>query len=590
MDGGTPFDTIGRIAEEAERAGADAVGAHRPVGGRWIPATWREQGVLRREVAAGLAALVAPGERVALLSHTRWEWGPIDLAILTLGAATVGIYPTSTPSQVDYMLRHSRSCVLFVEDEAQLARLRAVIAAAPDLRRVVVIAPASASVEGASTLDSLRAEGRAASPDIVEKRAAAVKPADVATLVYTSGTTGPPKAVVLTHAALIATSRSGSKFIGAMPEDVAVSYLPMAHVLTRVNYYGYLQVRGTAWYAESLEKVGAAWLVARPTVVAAVPRVLEKAQARILGGVAASRPLRRKLFGRALASGLRRVAHVERRERVPALLAAETALWKRLVYRKVLARLGWTRVRFAMSGGAPLRPDIARFFHALGVTVIEGFGMTETASPITLNQPDNWRIGSVGRALPGIDVEIAPDGEILVRSPGLFSRYDGDEASTRAAFDERGFFRTGDVGTIDAAGFLRITDRKRDLIITSGGKNVAPQNIEALIRDDSRVSQVAVFGEQRPYLVALITLQPETLAALGAPATGALPAGGPADVLVGSILERVNAGLAPYESIKRFRVLAEDFTVENDLLTPTLKVKRRAVGARYAALLDALYA
>jgi len=561
--------TIGRIAERAEREGGDDIAAFRPVGQRWMPGTWKELGEIRREVAASLARFVQPGERVAILSQTRWEWGPIDLAILSLGATTVGIYPTSTPAQIEYILVHSRARVLIVEDTAQLARLKGIL---PDVRRIVIDA------SGEHSLDAWREKGRAALaafPEILEPRLDAVKPSDVATLVYTSGTTGPPKAVALTHEALLWTSLAGTRFIGATKEDVAVSYLPMAHVLTRVNYYGYLQVRGTGWYAESMEKVGAAWLAANPTIVASVPRVLEKAQAKILAAVAESPATRRAIFARALKAGLKRVTYLERGEPLPALLAAEIRLWQRVVYSKVLARLGWTRVRFAMCGGAPLRPDVARFFHALGVTVIEGFGMTETASPITLNTPSSWRIGSVGRALPGIALEIAADGEILVRSPGLFARYDGDEKSTREAFDERGFFKTGDVGTLDAEGFLRITDRKRDLIITSGGKNVAPQNIEALIREDGRVSQVAVFGEQRPYLVALVTLAPETQF--------------PAKKAVQEIVDRANAKLAPYETIKKFRVLTEDFTVENDLLTPTLKVKRRAVQKRYQTLIDEMY-
>lgn len=587
-------ETIPLIAEEAEREAPDRVAAFVPRDGTWVPETWPELGKIRRETAAALAPIVAPGERVALISQSRWEWGPIDLAILSLGATTVGIYPTSTPQQVDYILRHSKARVVVVEDGAQLERLRDVLRAIPEIRRVIAIVPVDG--DGATSLEALRAEGREAlraTPSLVDERAGAVRPADIATLVYTSGTTGPPKAVALSHAACIATSRTGVRALGARSDDVAVAYLPMAHVLTRVNYYGYLQVRGTAWYSASLERVNEAWLAAQPTVVAAVPRVLEKAQAKIIAAVQSSRPLRRKLFARALTAGLRRLDHVERGQPVPAKLAAECALWERLVYRKVRARLGWSRVRFAMCGGAPIRPDVVRFFHALGVTVIEGFGMTETASPITLNLPvpGGWRIGTVGRPLAGIDVEIAGDGEILVRSPGLFTRYDGDDEATRAAFDERGYFRTGDIGTLDADGFLRITDRKRDLIITSGGKNVSPQNIEALIREDGRVSQAAVFGEGRPYLVALVTLQPEVrdeLGLAGAP-DGPLPAESRAHVMVKEIVERANRGLAPYETIKTFRVLAEDFTVENDLLTPTLKVKRRAVGTRYAQVIDALY-
>jgi long-chain acyl-CoA synthetase len=550
-------ETIGAVCERSEREAGAGIAAYRPAGGRWVPETWSALSALRREVAAGLIARgVKKGDRVALVSHTRFEWGPIDLAILSVGAVTIGIYPTSTPASVGYILKHSGARVVFVENAAQQQRLASVL----EGLEVVVID---------TGLEAFRRLGDVAR---VEARVREVQPDDLATLVYTSGTTGPPKAVALTHRALIATSRTGSRFLGARPDDLGVSYLPMAHVLTRVNYYGYVQVRGTAFFSESLEKVAEAWVAAKPTFLSTVPRVLEKAQARILDAVAASSPLRRRLFARALDVGTRVSELREKGSRVPALLAAEHRLWDRLVGRKIRARLGWDRVRFAMCGGAPIRVEVLRFFHALGVNVIEGFGMTETASPIALNHPEAYRLGTVGRPLPGIDVKIAADGEILVKSPGLFSRYEGDEEATRAAFDANGYFQTGDVGTIDADGFLRITDRKRDLIITGGGKNIAPQNIEALVKQDARVSQVVVIGDRRPYLVALVTLVP------GAPAAAADEA-----------LAKANAQLAQYETIKRWRVVREDFAVENELLTPTLKVKRRAVEKLYAAEIEALY-
>jgi long-chain acyl-CoA synthetase len=550
-------ETIGSVSDRSEREAGEAIAAQRPTGGRWVPETWSALRALRREVAAGLMAKgVQRGDRVALVSQTRWEWGPIDLAILSVGAVTVGIYPTSTPAAVGYILKHSGARWVFVENQAQRERLAGVL----EGLEVIVID---------SGLDAFRRLGDVA---VVERRQREVQPDDLATLVYTSGTTGPPKAVALTHRALLATSRSGSRFLGARPDDLAVSYLPMAHVLTRVNYYGYVQVRGTAFFAESLEKVAEAWLASRPTILSTVPRVLEKAQQRILDAVTASSGLRRKLFARALEVGTRVSELREGGRRVPALLAAEHRLWERLVFRKIRARLGWERVRFAMCGGAPIRVEVLRFFHALGVNVIEGFGMTETASPITLNHPEAYRLGTVGRPLPGIDVRIASDGEILVKSPGLFSRYEGDEEATRAAFDADGYFKTGDVGAIGADGFLRITDRKRDLIITGGGKNIAPQNIEALVKQDPRVSQVVVIGDRRPYLVALVTLVP------GAPAAAADDA-----------VAKANAQLAQYETIKRWRVLSEDFAIENELLTPTLKVKRRAVEQRYAVEIEALY-
>jgi len=553
-------DTVGSMAARAEREGGETVAAHRPVGGgKWVPETWSAIGRLRRGVAAGLLERgIQRGDRVALISHTRWEWGPIDLGILTVGAVTIGIYPTSTPAQVAYILQHSRARLVFVESEAQSARL------APALQGLDVV------VIDSELAAFLRTGDRG--PDL-EARASEVRGSDLATLVYTSGTTGPPKAVALTHRNLLATSKLGTSYLGAMRGDSAVSYLPMAHVLTRVNYYGYLQIRGCAFLAESLEKVSEAWLAARPVMVAAVPRVLEKVQARILDGVASSRPLRKKLFARALEVGLRVLDLKQAGRPVPALLSWEARLWQRLVGRKLRARLGWDNVRYVLCGGAPTRLDVLRFFHALGIVVLEGFGMTETSSPISLNHPESYRLGTVGKPLPGMQVKIAEDGEILVKTPGLFQAYEGDPESTKASFDAEGWFKTGDVGVVDADGFLRITDRKKDLIITGGGKNVAPQNIEALVRQDPRISQVVAVGDQRPYLVALVTLQP------GAEASAAAEA-----------IARANTQLAPYETIKKHLVVGEDFTVENELLTPTLKVKRRAVEAKYAKEIAALYA
>ncbi|MBL8915582.1 MAG: long-chain fatty acid--CoA ligase [Archangium sp.] len=578
------MSTLGEMADVAERSRPTGVMAWRRVDGAWTSVEWSALRVFRREVMAALHGLgIARGDRVAILSHTCWEWGALDLAITSLGAITIGVYPTSTTDAVEYILTHSRAKVCFVE-ESQFARLAPVFEKLPGLRVV--------GLGGA--LDSLRAEGRsvlARESDVPERRMKDVKPDDEATFVYTSGTSGPPRAAVLTHRGVIEMSKLGGSALGATAQDVAVSYLPMAHVLTRVNYYAYVSVGGTAWYAEALEKVNEAWLAARPTMVSAVPRVLEKAQARIMERVNASSPLRQKLFHRALASGLKKLEYVERGASVPLPLRLETALWDRLVSKKLKRALGWENARFAMCGGAPTRQDVIRFFHALGVPVLEGYGLTETSSPVAVNVPGAWRIGTVGRPLKGVELKLASDGEILVRSPGVFRRYEGDEDATKAAFEPDGFFRTGDIGTVDADGYLRITDRKRDIIITAGGKNVAPQNIEAVVREDARISLVAVHGDRQPYLVALVTVQPEVLAAHASDAKdGLFPETSKLHREVQAVIEKANGRLAPYESIKKFRVLAEDFSVENGLLTPTLKVKRKAVLAKYQSLFDGLYA
>lgn len=572
--------TLGDLSDVAERARPVGDMAYRKVAGEWRPVPWTALRSFRREVAAALHALgVQRGDRVAILSHTCWEWGALELSIATLGAISVGVYPTSTAEQIRYILEHSKSKLCFVEP-AQAERLRGALASVPGLNVVVI----------GAELDALRAQGAALlarEPKLPEERLAQVSADDDATWVYTSGTSGPPKGAVLTHRGVLAMSRLGADQLGAKAGDVAVSYLPMAHVLTRVNYFAYVRLGGMAWYAESLEKVAEAWLAARPSIISLVPRVLEKAQARILDAVEKSSPLRQRLFRRALAVGLAKLDLVEQGAPVPLLLGLEARLWDRLVNTKLKRRLGWDRARFAMCGGAPTRPDVIRFFHALGLPVLEGYGLTETSSPVSLNLPGRWRIGTVGRPLEGVELKLAADGEILVRSPGVFRRYEGDEAATQAAFEPDGFFRTGDIGTLDADGFLRITDRKRDLIITAGGKNVAPQNIEAVVREDPRVSLVAVHGDRRAYLVALVTLASEAGEQAGS--DGAFAESSEVHRMVGSVIEKANARLAPYETIKRHRVLGADFTVDNGLLTPTLKVKRRAVEEKYRAVLDAMY-
>ncbi|MFO0598919.1 MAG: AMP-dependent synthetase/ligase [Myxococcaceae bacterium] len=572
---------LSSLAEAAETSRPTGVMAYRKQGSAWTPVEWSELRRFRRAIAAALHARgVRTGERVALISHTCWEWGALDLSIGTLGAVTIGIYPTSTPDQVRCVLEHSGAKVVFIE-EALRERLQPVLAG----RDVVGLG---------DDLRALRAEGErvlTADPELPTRVGSAVPSDAPATWVYTSGTSGPPKAAVLTHRGVLEMSRLGASALGAKAGDVAVSYLPMAHVLTRVNYYAYVRLGGVAWFAESLEKVSEAWVAARPSIVSVVPRVLEKAQAKILARVEESPPVRQKLFARALRKGLERVDLEERREAVPLRLRLECAVWNRLVSKKLKHALGWDRARFVMSGGAPARADVLRFFHALGLPVLEGYGLTETSSPVSVNVPGAWKIGTVGRPLQGVELKLADDGEILVRSPGVFVRYEGDEAATRAAFEPDGFFRTGDVGVVDAEGFLRITDRKRDLIITAGGKNVAPQNLEALVREDPNVSLVAVHGDRQPYLVALVTLQPELVARhVHEAREGFFPEGSTPHRLALEAVAKANARLGPWESIKKVRVPVDDFTVDNGLLTPTLKVKRRAVEARYRPVLDALYA
>jgi long-chain acyl-CoA synthetase len=566
--------TIAALAVDAEKRLADRIVCYVPQGTSFVPVTARAVAAARDEVAAALAKRgVKKGDRIGVVAETRLEWAILDLAILSLGAVTVGVYPTSTPAQMEHILAHAGCTAAFVAGSGPRAAVASIRGALPQLGLVV-------DIEGADerfvSLADLRAEGRAALAGGLDLRRyrEEVRPDDVAAIVYTSGTTGNPKGVVLTHEALYVSARTGIAALGVQADDVGVGFLPLAHVLARVNFYGTLHAGNTIWFSKSLEEVAEVWRAARPTVLALVPRVLEKIQARILATVKEAPARRQKIFHRALTVGVERVRLLQESRRIPPLLAAEHALWERLVFRRVRAGLGWERLRFALSGGAPLRRDVAEFFHALGVLVLEGYGLSETSAASIVSLPSAHRIGSVGKPLPGVEMKLAGDGEILLKSPGLFCRYEGDEEATRAAFDEHGFFRTGDVGVIDAHGFVRLTDRKKDLLVTAGGKNVAPQNVEAALLADPSIVQAVVLGDGRPYLVALLAVDP----AVSDPEAAAAAA-----------VAKANATLARYEQVKRWALLDSELTVESGLLTPTQKVRRRQVLERYASIVDGLY-
>ncbi|MCA9522735.1 MAG: long-chain fatty acid--CoA ligase [Myxococcales bacterium] len=572
-------------------------------GNRWVGRTWREARDRVLRLAAGLEeAGVAHGDRVAIIAETSPDWTAVDQAILRLGGVTVGIYPTSTVEQVAYILTHSESRVLFVENAAQWKRIEGILESCPDLRRLVLIRPdralLSESPRGLQSLKALEEQGElalASDASFAARTLERVKPDDVATLVYTSGTTGPPKGVVLTHRNLFEISDVANRWLGSQPTDVGVVFLPMAHSLQRVASYGGLRSGATGYYAPSLDRLPETWLAAQPTVVSSVPRIFEKIHAKINAGLAEAPPRRQQLFKLALGVGYRHSEYLQRRQTPPIVLRAAYALFDRLVFSKIRARTFGERVRFLISGGAPIGLELLRFFHAIGLLILEGYGLTETSAPATLNQEQWFKFGTVGRALPGVGVKIADDGEILINGPGVFRAYYKDEAATREAFDDEGWFRSGDIGTIDEDGFVRITDRKKDLIITAGGKNIAPQNIENLLKAEPLVSQAMVYGDREKYLVVLLTLDAEALAAWaeaqGKSARVAAELVGDRDLErdIEAALGRVNGQLARYESIKTFRIVAEDFSVENDMLTPSLKLKRRVISERYRPLIREMY-
>jgi len=535
---------------------------HRPYARVKENGAWRQMDGedCERNVAAAARWLdeigIEPGDRVAILGPPHPSWTALDFAILCRGAITVGVYATLTPAQVGWQLRHSGAKALFVDSPAMLERLAGI--EAPELRF-------------RSTWDCPHADGDRAE---LWERAAQVQPGHPAAIVYTSGTTGDPKGAILTHGAIHAVSVTSREAVPLEPGDRAVVFLPLAHSLQRVTVYRGLLEEVEAWFCPRIEDFLDVVKEARPSVLASVPRMLEKIKARIEGEVSRASPTRQRVFAAAMAVGRERSLCLESGRPLPWWLATRWAFYDKLVYRKVRAFFGG-ELRMFVCGGARLDAEVARFFHGLGVDVMEGWGLTETSAPATVNRLDAFRFGSVGKALPGTDIRIAEDGEVEVKGPGLFVGYWNNPAATAESFTPDGYCRTGDVGTLDAEGFLRITDRKKEILVTAGGKKIPPVNIEKPL-EGGPVGQAVVIGDDRPYLVALFAPDPEV------PVEGR-------DALVRARVDALNATLAPFERIKKWAWLPEPLGVENGTLTPTMKLKRRVIAARYRAVIEGLY-
>jgi long-chain acyl-CoA synthetase len=568
--------------------------------GGWKTLTWREVGDAVRELAAGLVALGRrPGEAVGILSTSRAEWVQADFAVFSAGCVTIPIYPTYPPDLIQYLVNDAGVKTLIVEDPTQLAKVLEAEAAMPGLEHIVIVQ----GYEGREpsprifTWEALRRLGREKAEALkveLASRVDRIKRDDVATIVYTSGTTGPPKGVVQTHGNHLSALESAAQTTSIAEGDVHLLFLPLAHSFARLeSFIGVHRGLCTA-FAESIDKLRENLPEVRPHFICSVPRVFEKVYAGAMARAEGGSPVKRKIFHWAVTVG-KEVSRLRQANRpVPGPLAFKYRLAEKLVFSKMQAALGG-RLRFAVSGGAPLAREIAEFFHAAGILILEGYGLTETCPVLTNNREDAYRFGSVGRPMPGVEVTIAPDGEILGRGGNIAKGYFKKAEATREVFLEDGWFATGDIGRFDEDGFLFITDRKKDLIVTAGGMNIAPQNIENLLKGDPFISQVMVHGDRRPYPVALITLNPEELAKF-AREQGIMASDPSVLAKHPKIVERVqrtvdqkNSELQSYAKIKKFVILPEDFTVENGGLTPTLKVKRKVISERHRPVLDALY-
>jgi long-chain acyl-CoA synthetase len=552
-------------------------------------------------IAAGLHALgIRRGERVAILSESSPEWTLTDAGCQFAGVVDVPIYPTQAPPQVRYILDDSAARVLLVRNRASFERIYEAIDGAPALEHLIFFEPEGAAEIGASTLEQLMERGRALireQPQLVEDLARAVSAPDLATIIYTSGTTGEPKGVMLTHSNLVTNLIDSSGHLAFSERDIALSVLPLSHVLERLGMYMYIHHGMSVYYAESIEKIGDNMREVRPTIMICVPRLFEKIYARIQEKAAAGGKLKAGMLAWAVGVGKRWAQLTVEHQPVPPLLGLKHELARRVVFSKWREGVGG-RMRLFVSGGAALPEEIGYIFLGAGLPIVQGYGLTETSPVIAAGTLEDNRIGTVGRPIKNVEVRIAPDGEIETRGPNIMRGYYRKPAETRAVFTDDGWFKTGDIGLLDADGFLKITDRKKELFKTSGGKYIAPSVIEGRIKGSRFVNQVVLIGNGRKYPAALIVPDWEQLRAYtqhkGIRDVGTSPAELCRHERIIDLMQRqvdgLCADLSKYERVKRIALLEHELSIEGGELTPTLKVKRRVVDEKYRDVIDRLYA
>ena len=566
--------------------------------GQWKPITWAEADERVDRIAAGLVDLgIQPGDVVSILGRTCLEWALCDLAVLRAGGVSVGIYPTLIGEQCAYILEDSSTRWLFLEDARQAEKLSLFFDKLPLLDRPILWDPPEEEHDF-MCLKDLEDRGRAAleaDPGLTRGTEEKIQPEDVAVLIYTSGTTGPPKGAMLTHRNVMAELEMLDSMGATDHRDVMMFFLPLAHVGERVpGHYSRIYRGVCAAFVEDLSRILDDMREIRPTVFGSVPRIFEKAYARVRSEADQASPLAKRVFLWAERVG-RSASRIEQAGRpLPVSLRLRRMLADRLVFRKIRGIFGG-RVRYFLSSSAPISLEIIEFFHAAGMLILEAWGQTEVSCFATINFQDDYRLGSVGKALPGTELKIAGDGEILVRGAIVFKGYLNQPELTAETLTEDGWIRTGDLGRLDQDGFLWITGRKKEIIITAGGKNVTPANIENLLKDHPLIDQALVHGDRRKYLTALLGLDPETVEAwarekgIGYTSYEAILDNPALLNAVQAIVDEVNRHFARYETIKRFALLPRLLDVEKGELTPTMKIRRRIIEERFKALLDSLY-
>ena len=555
-----------------------------------------------RDLSVGLSQLgLAAGVRVAVVAESRPEWCLVDLSVLAAGGVTVPVYPTLTPGQIRYILHDCGAAIVVVSDRIQVEKITAVWTELPALTTVAVMdADGRPWPDGVLTLADVVARGRrqlAAHPTEVrafEQQAAAVTRDALATIIYTSGTTGESKGVMLTHENLLSNIEAATAILKVTDRDVALSFLPLSHAFERLVVYLYLSAGITVTFAESPDTLARDLMRVRPTLMTAVPRVFEKLHERIEDTIAHAPAVRQAVVRWALDVGGRRSTRKRSGQRVGALLAIEDRIADALVFRRIRAGTGG-RVRVLVSGSAPLSRQIAEFFDAIGLTIFEGYGLTEASPVLTVNPLDRPKFGTVGRTLSSVELRIATDGEILARGPNIMLGYYNRPDETRAVLGANGWLQTGDIGSLDEDGYLTITDRKKDIIVTSGGKSVAPQPIESELRQHPLIAEAVLVGNRRKFVAALLVPDFAELDKRLAEDTqrhdtrDALVTRADVVALFQQAVDAVNATRAPFETIKRFALLPSEFTIAGGELTPTMKVKRRVVEERWRTVIEKLY-
>jgi long-chain acyl-CoA synthetase len=559
------------------------------VDGRWQPTTWKTYADQIRTAARALLVLGLPrGGKVSILGFNRPEWAIFDHAAMMAGGVPAGIYTTCSPEEVQYIIHHSESLVALVENADQLAKIKAKRGQLPLLKWIVTMRGVTTTGSDVLTWDDFLAKGETVAETELDKRIDAIEQASLATLIYTSGTTGPPKGVMLSHRNLAWTSQALLDLGGRRTDDISLSYLPLSHIAEQMSTLHVPATAGTqVYFAESIEKVPQNLTEVRPTVFFGVPRIWEKFHAALatkLGQTTGAKKL--------LAAWARKIcsqvnARRDRDEPIPRAMELQYRIADRLVISKIKAALGFDRARELFSGAAPIAADVLEFFASLDLPIHEIYGQSEDCGPTSCNLPGRTRIGTVGPPIPGLEVKIADDGEILIRGPNVFLGYYKEPEATAEALRD-GWLCSGDLGAFDHEGFLSITGRKKDIIITAGGKNIAPKNIEAMLKQSPLVGEAVVIGDRRKYLTALITL--DETAARKLVTTGDLHTAAEIRSAIRVQIEEVNQQLARVEQIKNFTILARPFGIDSGELTPTMKLKRMLVVQKYAREIDSMYA